>query len=78
MGENVSQVEKVLKYLRTHRKGITSMQAFWKYRITRLSAKIFDLRKKGYQIHTIKEDNTFTKGQHGRYVLVGEPEEYPY
>lgn len=73
MGERTSQVEKVLKHLRTHKKGITSMQAFWKYRITRLSAKIYELREKGYQILTIKEDNTFSRGQHGRYVLVGEP-----
>lgn len=73
MGSKKPQIEKVLNHLRKHKKGITSMEAFWKYRITRLSAKIFELREKGYRIHTIMEDNTLSDGQHGRYVLVGEP-----
>lgn len=68
-----TQQQKVLDYLRTHKRGITSMKAFWLFRITRLSDRIFRLRGKGYQIATIKEDNTFTSGKHGRYVLLGEP-----
>ena len=72
--ENKTQVETVLKYLRTHKKGLTSMKAFWRWRITRLSDKIFRLRNKGYHIITIKEPNTFTSGTHGRYVLLNEKE----
>ena len=32
--------------------GISSMQAFGYLRITRLSARIYDLKKKGYKIKT--------------------------
>ena len=46
------------------------MKAFWLWRITRLSAKIYELREKGYNIVTIKEHNTFSSGTHGRYVLL--------
>ena len=74
MGDKKSQLEKVLKHLRTHKKGITSMTAFLRYRITRLSGHIFVLRQKGFEIITINEPNTFTQGHHGRYVLVGEPD----
>lgn len=69
-----TQQQKVLDYLRTHKRGITSMKAFWLFRITRLSDRIFRLRERGYRIVTIKEDNTFVRGQHGRYVLLGEPD----
>lgn len=65
-----SQTQTVLNYLLTHKKGLTSMKAFWRFRITRLSAKIFDLREKGYHIITYRDPNTFTKGYHGRYVLL--------
>lgn len=75
MGDKRSQTETVLRYLRTHRKGLTSMKAFWLFRITRLSAKIFDLRERGFVIQTIMEPNTFCSGNHGRYVLIKEPEE---
>lgn len=75
MGDRMSQSQKVLNHLRKHRKGITSMQAFWKYRITRLSDRIFKLRHRGYHILTIMEDNKFVVGKHARYVLVKEPEE---
>lgn len=67
-----SQTQTVLNYLKTHKKGLTSMKAFWLWRITRLSAKIFDLREKGYHIITYKDPNRFTKGYHGRYVLLNQ------
>ena len=70
--EQRNQTQTVLKYLQTHKKGLTSMKAFWLWRITRLSAKIYDLREKGYHIVTLKEPNTFTSGTHGRYVLLQE------
>lgn len=70
-----AQWKKVLDYLKKHHRGITSMRAFWRFRITRLSARIYDLREKGYLIHTFKEPNTFTVGTHARYVLINnEPE----
>lgn len=53
---------------RCSRKGITSMEAFSKYGITRLSGRIFELRKKGYDIITIRE-RTKEGTSYGRYVL---------
>lgn len=73
MGERKTQKEMVVRYLRKHRKGLTSMKAFWLWRMTRLGARIHELRRKGYEIYTIKEDNLFVPGQHARYVLIKEP-----
>lgn len=47
--KKVSQDERVLAHLST-RDGITSMEAFYLYGITRLSAVIYRLRKRGYNI----------------------------
>ena len=47
-----SQNRKILHYLETHKNGITSMDAFTKFGVTRLSARIHNLRKKGYPIVT--------------------------
>ena len=69
----LTQQAKVLKFLQTHKDGLTSAQAFWRLgMITRLSGHIFELRKKGYNICTIKEPNRFIEGYHGRYVYLGE------
>ena len=65
-----SQKQKVLDYLLKNKKGLTSMKAFWKYRITRLSAVIYCLREDGYHIITYSDKNTFSDGYHGRYVLL--------
>lgn len=67
-----TQEDIVLAHLkRCSKKGITSMEAFSKYHITRLSAKVFTLRKQGYEILTIREANKETGTHYGRYVLVG-------
>lgn len=65
-----TQEDIVLAHLKRYsKKGITSMDAFSRYYITRLSAKIFTLRKRGYDIITIRE--TSSDGtSYGRYVLV--------
>ena len=41
----------ILDHLKEH-KFITTWEAIQKYRITRLSARIYELREKGYQIVT--------------------------
>ena len=46
-----TQNEKVLNHLRMYG-GITSMEAFRTYQITRLSGRIHELRAKGYKITT--------------------------
>jgi len=65
-----TQKEVILNYLQKHSKGLTSMKDFWLWRITRLGARIYELRAKGHHIITIKEDNVFCPGQHARYVLL--------
>ena len=47
----MSQKEKVLKYIKDNG-SITSMDAFREFKITRLAAIIFDLKKDGVDIKT--------------------------
>lgn len=69
-----TQKAQVLKHLKNHKNGITSMTAFERYGITRLSGRIFELRRDGYDIIT---DNVTEKNKNGhavtyaRYRLVG-------
>ena len=48
-----SQCNRLLKYLKTHKRGITTYQAFEILGIHRISARIADLRQRGYKIDTI-------------------------
>lgn len=57
-----SQKAQVLKHLQNHKNGITSMTAFERYGITRLSGRIHELRGEGYSIIT---DNVVTKNRFG-------------
>lgn len=45
-----TQNEKILKYLQTHKRGLTAMQALEKFGCMRLASRISDLRKMGYSI----------------------------
>ena len=73
MKKTKSQKSEVLKYLLTHKRGITSLQAINMFGATRLSDIIFQLRKEGYAIET---DSITTKNRYGhvttyaRYRLV--------
>ena len=70
----MSKKAKVLTYLRTHKKGITSMQAIEMFKATRLSAIIFELRKR-YIITTVSEKGISEDGYpytYARYVYQGE------
>lgn len=59
----MTQNEKILQYM-MEVGGISSIDAFKKFAITRLSARIKDLRDKGYQI-----DSVWEKSKKGaRYV----------
>lgn len=69
------QNERVLQYLKTHKKGITSWDAIMKMHITRLGARIFDLKEKGYNIVTVLEPNKDNNANHARYVLMRCPNE---
>lgn len=60
-----SQNEQVLKHLKNHKNGITAMIAFERYGITRLSGRIFELRKMGHEIIT---DTVTIKNRYGHAV----------
>lgn len=67
-----SQCNRLLHHLQTHKKGITDLDAYTKYKIRRLSGRIWDLRKRGYDIETIYESYVNEDGhnvRYGRYVL---------
>ena len=63
------QKEVILKYLQKH-KSITSLQAFKKFNITRLSAVIYQLRDEGYDIETERKINKNTGTSFGYYTLI--------
>lgn len=63
-----TQNKKILRYLETHKRGITSFEAFTKFGITRLSGRIFELRDKGYQINTSLIQTTNEDGNIVRYA----------
>lgn len=70
----MSKKAKVLKYIQTHKKGITSMQAIDMFKATRLSAIIFELRKR-YIITSVSEQGISEDGypyNYARYVYQGE------
>ena len=50
-----TKTRKVLEYLQTHPNGITSMEAITMFGATRLSAIVFNLRKRGFNITSEKE-----------------------
>ena len=52
MKKTKSQKSEVLKYLQTHKRGITSLQAINLFGATRLSDIIFRLRQEGWDIIT--------------------------
>lgn len=61
----------ILEHLRKY-PWLTSKDAFEFYGITRLSACIFDLREKGYDIETVMVETTTRFGEscrYARYVL---------
>ena len=67
----MSQKERVLEYLEENG-SITSMEAFRKLGVTRLSAVIFDLKRSGYEFDTVTETrkNRFgEKASFTRYSL---------
>ena len=58
----MTQKEKVINYMRANG-SITSMDAFREYRITRLAAVIFELKKDGFNI---KSEDVKFKGGDGK------------
>ena len=66
----MSQNKQILNYLKSHKRGITPIDALQKFGCFRLSARIADLRELGYDIRTDMEDNKNNRGRHARYFLM--------
>lgn len=69
-----SQNDKILDFIRKHG-NITQAQAVTEFNCYRLSARIFDLKEKGYDIRTImcvKKNEDGNVVQYAKYVLKGE------
>lgn len=65
---------RIIEYMKKHG-GITSQDAFRELGITRLSARIKDLRDMGYDIRTLMIEgvNRYSESvRYGKYVLRGE------
>ena len=66
----MSQNKQILRYLQTHRRGLTPIDALQKFGCNRLAARISDLRELGYDIRTDMENNKTNKGRHARYFMM--------
>lgn len=49
--KKMTQAEKVLKFMRTHKRGITALQAIKHCGCLDLAGRIRDLKESGYMIH---------------------------
>ena len=60
-GNDMTQCEKILKYMQTHKKGITPIIAMEKFGCMRLASRIHDLRERGYKImaNTVEVTNRY-------------------
>ena len=65
---NTNKHKKVLEYLKEHGT-ITTWEAIDKFGATRLSAIIFNLRKRGYNISTIRTEGIDRYGNVSRYGI---------
>lgn len=69
--KKISKTERVLNHLREHG-SITSLEAIELYGATRLSAIIYNLRNRGYDIVTMNMpfvDRFGSKSIYGKYIL---------
>lgn len=71
----MTQCETVLRHMQEHG-SISTIEAFFDYNITRLSARIWDLRHDGYEIEsktvTVKSEKGVTKSYAVYYLAKGE------
>lgn len=59
---------RLLKYLQTHRRGITGQDALLKLGLYRLSGEIFELRNEGHDIKTEMMEREEEDGSTTRYA----------
>jgi hypothetical protein len=65
----MSQLKTIKKHL-LQKGSITSLEAFRRYKITRLSARIYDLREQGMRIKTIMQGSEFESQSYAKYHLI--------
>ena len=64
----MTQTSEIKKYLETHKKGLTSMDAFRLFGATRLSAIIYELRYR-HQMNIVSE-NKLVKSRYGKPTVI--------
>ena len=67
-----NQKLQILNFLRNSNSGITSWDAISTFRITRLAARISELKDNGHVIDTIMEQDNNDGKRYARYYLVKE------
>jgi hypothetical protein len=67
-----NQKFQTLNFLRNSNTGITSWDAISTFRITRLAARISELKDDGHTIETIMEQDNGTGKRYARYYLIKE------
>lgn len=70
----MNKTQSILSYMKKNG-SITSWDAIQRFGDTRLSSKIFNLKKRGHNIVTLIEENTDSDGntsRYARYIYKGE------
>ena len=62
----MTQCEKILKYMQTHKRGITPLQAMEKFGCMRLSGRIHDLKRE----HKISSELVEVRNRYGEVCRV--------
>lgn len=62
--------EKIILNDLKNKKSVTQLEVTEKYQILRLSAIIYNLRKKGYNIMTQNKKSARKHGKYAKYVLI--------
>ena len=65
---NDTKKSQLVKYLKSHRRGITGQEALFHLGLYRLSGEIHQLRKAGYNIVTSMEEEEDENGNVNRYA----------
>lgn len=62
------QHEMVLDYLKRHKEGMTSLQAYEMFGIMQMPKRIFNLKKMGWKIKSVPKTGTNRFGRPVKYV----------
>ena len=68
----MTQAQTILRHIKSLG-SISPQEAFRDYQITRLSARILDLKKAGYRIETEMREHPLTGTRYARYHLCWKP-----